>query len=1189
MDQSILSRFSTRPKAKSPPVARINVDLAGSMKTQQARESRIDAEEPSMEKVIEQPKNLARFVDLTKDVIPDLSKPVNKDELRAFALYAAHIKQPNVVLDERKVLFKKDTPVPQDEITDGVTDEETDDDTDVGAVERKEQDKVVEPSTAPAKRMITIRRVPPARARRSRRIKDIQFTTGMEYGDVLLNGRKMSERIHAPKPSPIFSSPFYLENREKFIETLVKLFGPSVEAIKDEATQEVSCKTRKSGPFSPLPHQQIVMDYINSYTPYRGAVFIHGLGSGKTCSSIGVAEGLKTDRKVMIMTPASLKMNYREQLKYCGDDMYKRRQFWEWIALPESGSSRDDTINALSSSLGLDHTFIRRNGGAWMVDKKVVEPNYDELSPTNKDAINKQIDRMIDAKYRFISYNGYRDSHYERDSASGNMFDNTVIIIDEAHNFVSRIVNKMRQKKRDALFIKLYHDIMNAENARVILLTGTPVINYPNEIGILFNMIRGYIKTWKLSVLNTDGKATKAKMSEILSAIPLVDYFEYNSGKKELQVTQNPYGFIKQNDGAGRYNGVVMDDSGKVSSKEFISLVVQELKRNGINVGGRDVMKGPVLNKALPDDFDSFSSMFFNKSGTNMQNTNLFQRRILGLVSHFQSAQEELLPSYEEDTNYHVVKIPMSDYQFGEYANVRIQEIKQEKAQSTRKKKEHGKDIYEAVNSTYRIFSRVACNFTFPKDIPRPTPMKKTKKEDAGGAAAGPAATIVKEIKEDIADEVVDDITDVAPEVAPEALDEAEIEYSEKITQALDMMKSRSSEFLSKENLPTYSPKFATIIDTISSEDNVGIHLVYSQFRTLEGIGLLKLSLEEDGFKEFKVRRNRAMARWELDMDIEELKAHRGRMFALYTGTEDPEEKEVIRNIVNGEWNQVGEYLADQLREASPDNNLGEIIKTLMITASGSEGIDLKNVRFVHIMEPYWHPVRVDQVIGRARRICSHQALPKELQTVDAFIYLMTFSEKQLEDIKGSTYIAIRKKDKSREPVKMKTDDGKTKQMYPFQTTDEALNELSMIKKRFNTMLISSAKGASIDCIAHNTNAKKKKACYVFHNTDGDVFSTVPNVKDEPNDKIRKLNVEQKKIKLRKFKLKGIEYLLQVGTENIIDKATGMIVSTLDDVLAKNNVVGDAAIKTKQKLKKTVKRRPVKPTASKGTRKRVDV
>ena len=64
-----------------------------------------------------------------------------------------------------------------------------------------------------------------------------------------------------------------------------------------------------------------------------------------------------------------------------------------------------------------------------------------------------------------------------------------------------------------------------------------------------------------------------------------------------------------------------------------------------------------------------------------------------------------------------------------------------------------------------------------------------------------------------------------------------------------------------------------------------------------------------------------------------------------------------------------------------------------MITASGAEGISLKNTRYVHIIEPYWHPVRTEQVIGRARRICSHQELPPELRTVNVFLYLMTLQK----------------------------------------------------------------------------------------------------------------------------------------------------------------------------------------------------
>jgi hypothetical protein len=41
-------------------------------------------------------------------------------------------------------------------------------------------------------------------------------------------------------------------------------------------------------------------------------------------------------------------------------------------------------------------------------------------------------------------------------------------------------------------------------------LTGTPIINYPNEIGILFNILRGSIKTWSFPVtVKSGGKVNK--------------------------------------------------------------------------------------------------------------------------------------------------------------------------------------------------------------------------------------------------------------------------------------------------------------------------------------------------------------------------------------------------------------------------------------------------------------------------------------------------------------------------------------------------------------------------------------------------------------------------------------------------------------------------------------------------------
>ena len=140
--------------------------------------------------------------------------------------------------------------------------------------------------------------------------------------------------------------------------------------------------------------------------------------------------------------------------------------------------------------------------GAWFVN--VNKPsNFDKLNPEEQKEIDKQLNYMIEQKYHFISYNGIREARLnamiqksKETQQSPNPFDNSVIVIDEAHNFVSRIVNKIKKKKNNKSFdelplsLKLYELILSANNARVVFLTGTPMINYPNEIAILYNMLK---------------------------------------------------------------------------------------------------------------------------------------------------------------------------------------------------------------------------------------------------------------------------------------------------------------------------------------------------------------------------------------------------------------------------------------------------------------------------------------------------------------------------------------------------------------------------------------------------------------------------------------------------------------------------------------------------------------------------
>jgi len=629
--------------------------------------------------------------------------------------------------------------------------------------------------------------------------------------------------------------------------------------------------------------------------------------------------------------------------------------------------------------------------------------------------------------------------------------------------------------------------LLRAKNARIVLLSGTPVINYPNEFAILFNILRGYIKTWQIPlVVNTRNKIDRQSLQEMLIGEKSLDYVDYSPSSKILTITRNPFGFknkVKKEEGYKGVSNVKKDESGEVtidtefiSDEDFERKIINILKRNDIDIVPQGIQ---VINrKALPDDFNTFTSRYINDSDKSLKNVDALKRRILGLSSYFRSAQESLLPRYNKQlgVDYHIVRIPMSDTQFRIYESARKQEREVEKK---RPKQTDVGELFEEKSSTYRIFSRLFCNYIIPD---RPIPEKRAKKKDGkeeGKEEEKEESNIAQLIKEGMRIENKQDVEDER---------EGEVEgdevlailggesYIERLDRAVRDIKHHSNDFLTPEALQTYSPKFLHMLENIQDPENAGLHLIYSQFRTAEGIGIFSLVLEKNGFTRFKIKKT-SFGTWEIDIsEVDEGKP----TFALYTGTETAEEKEMLRHIYNGEWDDIPDSIGNTLKSKYHNNNMGEVIKIFMITSSGSEGINLRNTRFVHIMEPYWHPVRLEQVIGRARRICSHKDLPKALQTVEVFVYLMIFSEAQL---KSDEAIELKRKDLSKAIPKV-----------PI-TSDQYLYEISEIKANLTSQLTDAVKESAFDCYIYS-NGK----CVNFADPTNDKFSYVPDFAEQQND-----------------------------------------------------------------------------------------
>ena len=913
---------------------------------------------------------------------------------------------------------------------------------------------------------------------------------------------------------------------------------------------DMDCKTMKEREFTLMNHQILVRNYINIKTPYRGLLVYHGLGAGKTCSSISVAEGIKDmnsgiKRQVCVLMPASLQKNFKEEIKLCGDPIYDKKYYKKAKIIP-----KDDKplLKAFMNALGLSKDFIynkkdgKERGKVWIPMNSLRDKDM-SLSSQDKTEIENQINEMIKGRYDFINYNGNLEKSLT-DRKEKNLFDHKLVIIDEVHNFISMIFNKIQglgqhyEELGRSNSYKLYHKLLSAKNCKIIFLTGTPIINKPVELGILFNMLRGYIRKYTFHIKLKSGK----KLNEALFKKELkkgnldntINYLNYKNNI--LDITRTPYGFIvKDYDKGGNVLNVLKSSQYKNENDFIINIIkqIQNVFKSYLSTNGRAVQIRKELGKdikdytALPDNLNDFNRLFLDINDENdaiVKNGIYFQKRINGLTSYYQSPAVELMPSindfsdYNKDTSYpditniKIEEMEMSDYQFLQYIN-------QRKLERQERKQVGKKNIHEKSNSTYKVYSRMLCNFVFPEKIlklneknRRPRP-KDQKNMDIDGFFEQEYTNIENEyLKRGIVDGDKEHIKMLKQMINALKINKHDIEGDESGEMDIN--------YLDDDNLKKYSPKFLRVYKNILDPDNYGANLVYSSFRSSEGIEIFSRGLEFRNFTMFQIQKERnhtgragRKTNWVLSEKTKdklelikngELNLQLNPFYMIYSGTETEEKKELLRLIFNGDWGNISSnaieiknYLIENFSNYIDKDQVkfySKFIKIFMISSSGAEGISLKNTRYVHILEPYWGPVRIDQVIGRARRICSHEDLPESKRNISVYLYLMKLSDKQKNWDEDDT-------EKVNEIVSF--DKGKT--------SDQSMWELSQKKKNICNQFLELIKGTAVDCITNGgTNCKT-----YIPNSKNYIFGDPKLTDDQYIDEYEKLN--QKGIKMIKF------------------------------------------------------------------------
>lgn len=425
-----------------------------------------------------------------------------------------------------------------------------------------------------------------------------------------------------------------------------------------------------------------------------------------------------------------------------------------------------------------------------------------------------------------------------------------------------------------------------------------------------------------------------------------------SSGGKRAQVI---YDYIIQNRKEDPNTRVVLLSATPAINKPFELALLFNLLRDG----------------SFPKNESKFNHMFINESyyqTMNTANKNLFQRRILGLVSRYVGGTPDLYAS----KTVHYVESVMSEYQADIYKY--YEDLEKEIAKKSR--------LAGQSDTVYKSYTRQASNFVFPQisqsingeNRPRPGKFRISERD----------AMKMMEMDKDVDESQlkVQKGSDTVMKVAEYA--EALKSYQQSFDNYLQKIdnKDKTSKYTILDDYKVYLDKYQgdydkfiesttkrsglfTAMHDCSSKmiriiftvmNSPGPCVVYSNYVMMEGLEMFKVYLKYFGF--YSVMKN--------------MRLQPGKVgyVEFHGGIKARKDRDLGQAMYNAATNKQGNQ-----------------IKMILISAAGAEGLNLLNTRQVHIMEPYWNEVRVHQLIGRAIRLCSHAGLPMEDRKVDVFRY----------------------------------------------------------------------------------------------------------------------------------------------------------------------------------------------------------
>jgi hypothetical protein len=706
--------------------------------------------------------------------------------------------------------------------------------------------------------------------------------------------------------------------------------------------------------FDTTPVQRLVARFLHPTTPYRGLLLNHGVGVGKTCSAVTVAEMFLEylpNRTVFILAPQAIAEGFRKTIFDVSKLVPTTRE--EFALSGERWKSPQCT--------GM--TYLR-------LTNMEAEPN--------RDVIDTAVRKMINSRYKIMGYLAFakmmqnkfneapksiqedksRFDEYKNNKIIS-MFNDHLLIVDEAHNLrdekesadmkILDIEDPSAVSDAEAgkqLTPILKQIVVTAEGLRLMLMTATPMYNKATEILFLLRLLLAndandasvFDNQLRVeNVFNLKKRGRKSKAAETAETSETEETEESNEEESVESLESN-------------------EESVESNNEE--SLESNEDEKNNEKIG--DVSNIDDFGGALTEQGKEELIRAIKRYVSYMrgENPNTFPLRLTpdSAVGIYEPdfLSKEKYPQYSISRKEGEIQLNSVEVKITQALPLVISHIDQDT--------EVGSLMYNTIKGYY--------NHDSPDRVQK-------------GGAKGETTILYKSTQ-------IGNITyDAERGVYGNAgwytcfRPRTETFGSTQVTQYEWNITGKSIDSVFRTNLHSHSPKIARIVESV--KDCKGLSFIFSQY---VGGGALPIAaaLEMNGW--CRVLHDGTPA----PLLTTTKPGKDTKFYILLTSSKGlaPEFSKLLRYATQLDCNNAnGPFLKDGVRR----------VQAIIGSQITSEGLDLKCIRQLHVLDGWYHLNRIEQIIGRGVRFCSHSLLPVEERNCTVYLHALDIPKYETADL----------------------------------------------------------------------------------------------------------------------------------------------------------------------------------------------